>query len=1339
MGITIFRRPPRIQPPELPQGTVALEPPPELTETVSGGLGAAMTYLPMLAGGGAMAFLVVGQGSSPITIVAGVLYAASMAGMMVGQIGRGAGEKKRKLNAERRDYARYLTQVRKQVRRAAGQQRDALTWRHPAPDALWSLAMTPRLWERRAADGDFGEVRIGTGVQRLTVRLVPPETKPVEDLEPLSAGALRRFIRTHSTVNGLPVSVSLRGFGRLVLQGDPAAARGLTRAMVAQAVVAHAPDELRVVVCANPDRLGEWDWVKWLPHALHPVRTDAAGPVRLFSHRMSELEELVPELQERGRFTGEGGAVPQIVVVIDGDVDLGTSNLATSEVEGVTVVELARTQAQRAARSQALVLELDPSTMTRITHDRLGAEVRQVLGTPDRLERGAAEGLARLLAPLRTNAGAESEDVLSMDRGLLQLMGLGDARRLDVATTWQPRPPRDRLRAPIGVGEAGELIELDIKEAAQNGMGPHGLVVGATGSGKSELLRTLVLGLAVKNSSEALNFVLVDFKGGATFARLEDLPHTAAVITNLADDLAMVDRMRDAIDGELNRRQELLRDAGNYANLKDYEEARNKGAALPPVPTLFIVVDEFSELLSAQPDFIDLFIAIGRIGRSLGVHLLLASQRLEEGRLRGLETYLSYRIGLRTFSALESRVVLGEPVAYELPSAPGHGYLKVDTSTMQRFKAAYVSGPYLGTRVADTAAIELATRRVVPFTAGYVAPDETSVRPVVAEPAPDENPESVLEVVVSQLAGRGVPAHQVWLPPLDESVSLGQLLPGLRPDPAYGLHPVGWPGRGRLQVPVGLVDMPYYQRRDPLWFDLSGAGGHIVVVGGPQSGKSTVVRDLIAGLALTHTPLETQFYCIDLGGGTLNSLEGLPHVGSVAGRLAGASVRRILAEMRSLLADREQMFDALRIDSMATYRRMKARGEIPDDPYGDVFLVVDGWGSIRSDFEELEQQITELAARGLSYGLHILITAQRWMELRPALRDLIGTRIELRLGDPTESDVDRRAAANVPKSVPGRGITAAKLHFLSVLPRIDGGTEPETLVAGVADLVEKVRAAWHGPEAPRVRLLPADLPYSALPQLTGGPRAAARASGEGLPIGIDEDDLAPVYLNVAQDPHLVIFGDTRSGKSNLLRVITQQIIERYSPESAKIIVLDYRHELIDLAQAPHMLAYGFASPQAPDIVNNTVAGLQKRLPPANLTPQQLRDRSWWSGPELFVIVDDYDMVATGSSNPLLPFLDLAPLGRDIGLHLILARAMGGAGRSMFEPLVQKLRETGSPAVILSGAKDEGNLFHGVRPEPLPPGRARLATRQGVKLIQTAKLPPTAANTPTGPIPISDVR
>ena len=212
---------------------------------------------------------------------------------------------------------------------------------------------------------------------------------------------------------------------------------------------------------------------------------------------------------------------------------------------------------------------------------------------------------------------------------------------------------------------------LDLKEAAQEGMGPHGLCVGATGSGKSELLRTLVLGLAVTHSSETLNFVLADFKGGATFTGMSQMPHVAAVITNLADDLTLVDRMGDSIRGELQRRQETA--ARRRATTRTSTTTRRRGRRVlrwSRWPRWSWCIDEFCELLTAKPDFIDMFIQIGRIGRSLGVHLLLASQRLEEGKLRGLDTYLSYRIGLRTFSAAESRTAIGVPDAYHLPNGP---------------------------------------------------------------------------------------------------------------------------------------------------------------------------------------------------------------------------------------------------------------------------------------------------------------------------------------------------------------------------------------------------------------------------------------------------------------------------------------------------------------------------------------------------------------------------------------------------------------------------------------------------------------------------------------------
>ncbi len=338
-------------------------------------------------------------------------------------------------------------------------------------------------------------------------------------------------------------------------------------------------------------------------------------------------------------------------------------------------------------------------------------------------------------------------------------------------------------------------------------MGPHGLVVGATGSGKSELLRTLVLGLAATHSSEMLNVVLVDFKGGATFASLDRLPHTSAVITNLADELPLVDRMNDALAGELTRRQELLRQAGNLASQREYERARATRPELAPLPVLLLVCDEFTELLTAKPDFIDLFLQIGRVGRSLGVHLLLATQRLEEGRLRGLESNLSYKIALRTFTATESRIALGVSDAAELPSSPGHGYLKVGTEA-----AAAVQGRVrLRTVHAAHADPTAAGQHILPYPIGYVPSPDMPAAPTM----PGERAPSLMEVIIGRLCGQGPPAHQVWLPPLADPPAIDTLLGGLVRDPDRGVT-TGRPRRcaAACGCRSPLLDKPFEQRRD---------------------------------------------------------------------------------------------------------------------------------------------------------------------------------------------------------------------------------------------------------------------------------------------------------------------------------------------------------------------------------------------------------------------------------------------------------------------------------------------------------------------------------------------
>jgi S-DNA-T family DNA segregation ATPase FtsK/SpoIIIE len=487
-----------------------------------------------------------------------------------------------------------------------------------------------------------------------------------------------------------------------------------------------------------------------------------------------------------------------------------------------------------------------------------------------------------------------------------------------------------------------------------------------------------------------------------------------------------------------------------------------------------------------------------------------------------------------------------------------------------------------------------------------------------------------------------------------------------------------------------------------------------MVVGGPQSGKSTVLRTLVTSFALTHTPAEAQFYCLDFSGGALVSLRDLPHVGGVATRLDEGPVRRTVAEMKVLLQHREAVFARHGVDSMAGYRKAKRAGGFSDDPFGDVFLVVDGWGTIRTEFEDLEPTIVEIANRGLSFGIHVIATAGRWMDVRSTVRDVFGTRLELRLGDPADSMVNRRAAMNVPEGNPGRGITAEHLQCLAALPRVDGRPVVEDTADALAKLVIDIGNAWDGPPAPRVRQLPDVVPYESLPT----------AAGPGVPIGIAESDLLPVSIDFTADPHFLVFGDAECGKSTFLRGLAHRIVDRFPPEQARLIIVDYRRSLLGTIDTDHLIGYGSTATVTEGIGKEVAHVMRARLPGPDVTPEQLRTRSWWAGPELYLLIDDYDLVSAATQNPLAPVLEFLPQSRDVGLHVILVRRSGGAARAMYEPFVQRLKELGSPGLVMSGSRDEGALLGNVKASYLPRGRGWLVTRRdGARLVQLAHRPP----------------
>lgn len=1162
------------------------------------------------------------------------------------------------LNDSRSEYLGFLSGMRDDVNQAAAAQRSALLWCHPEPESLWTLIGGHRMWERRPQDPDFCQVRVGLASILCARQLRTPEPSPPD---PVIKLALQAFTGAHATVSDAPVVVTLATPALVTIDGDLAAVRALLRALICQLAVLHTPDHVLIVAVTSVQ--SQWEWLKWLPHNQHPRAADRIGPARMLYSTLLDAQAALTDIFDNAT---------RIVLIVDS----AERSIATP-IPGVTAIQIGLN-----GRYLAAGIRIQVTSTELVVGGNAGAE--DVVARPDRMSVVTALACARRLAAYRATGDNRGDGARWQD-----MAGIAELTQFDPAALWRNSHHRDRLRVPVGSTPGGTPVELDIKEAADNGVGPHGLCIGATGSGKSEFLRTVALGMMIRHSPEILNLVLVDFKGGATFRGLEHARHVAAVITNLSDDACLVERMRDALAGEMNRRQEILRAAGNVVSVAAYEQVRRAGAQLPALPVLFIIVDEFSELLAQQPDFADMFTAIGRLGRSLGMHLLLASQRLDEGRLRGLESHLSYRVCLKTLTANESRVVLGGPEAYLLPNTPGAAYLRPGSGDLVRFQSAFVSGP-----CQPVNRLSAGDDRPPPVQE-FTAASSGEVQPVRTDAAGGR---TVLQTVVERLCNCGPAAHQIWLPPLQVPPALGTVLE----DAASSV--------GCLRVPIGVVDRPFDQKRTPLIVELEGAAGNVAVVGSPRSGKTTALRTLVTALAATHSPGQVQFYCLDFGGGALTSLRCLPHTGSVAGRAEPELIVRMIEHLESLVRRRERFFGEHGIESMAHYRQC-------EEQHADVFLVVDGWAAMRRQFETLEAPITALTVQGLSLGIHVMVSASRWADLRPAMKDAIGTRIELRLGDTAESEVDRKHAQRVPRNSPGRGLCEDGLHMSVALPRLDGVGSSDGLSEATLRLGEQLRHRYGDSTALPVLLLPTQVDYHHVVE-----QAGAELAGDVL-LGLEADDLRSVRIDFSRQPHMLVLGDSECGKTATLRTVCREIVRTRSAAQARLFVVDFRRGLLGVVGTEHLNGYAASAPAISGFLPNVLHVLQQRMPPAEASPGQLRDRSWWSGPELYFVVDDYDLVATAAGNPLAPLTDYLPYATDLGLHVVVARRSAGAARAMFEPLLAGVRDAGAMGLLMSGTPDEGPLVGAARLRPLPPGRGTLVTRNRAdQLIQVAWTP-----------------
>ena len=980
-GTIPFNRPPRTRP---PAGDDALVAPEEPKETSRPRFSFASAFGPLI------------LGVVMVLVLKNILFALFCLLSPVMVIGSWLEQRRQATRTSRGDRRDYEDKMKAFKRDVAARHEEELTRRRASfPDlaeiARRATAPDPRLWERRPSDNDFLALSAGYGEVPFRPRLADRHTP---------GAAAEVVLAEHGWLQLAPVEIPLAHGGVVGIVGERGQALSLARALLCQAAVLHGPADLTVAVLTEDGGRDDWDWVKWLPHA-----RDAGGAAgRQLAVGTNAGATLAGELADR-----DADDPRQVLAVLDSPALIegrGAAGRALLRAgEKVSGIVIARTSERLPAACTTVVELADEAGEARLLRPQTGQRIDPLLvaGMSPESARECAVALARFEdADLQLAGGALPAHV-----GLLSLLGMGEPAAADVRRRWETSSGDTRLVTRFALSEDGPL-DIDLI-----GDGPHGLVAGTTGAGKSELLRSLVAALAATHSPLRINFVLVDYKGGSAFGECAELPHTVGMVTDLDEQLG--ERALLSLEAELRYRERVLREH-RATDLIEYDRLVAQGGTSPPapLPRLLVVIDEFATLASELPDFVPSLVGIAQRGRSLGVHMLLATQRPSGAVNENIRANTNLRVCLRVQTTQDSSDVIDSPAAAKIPrNQPGRAQVRLGPSELIPVQTALVSGVTAGPAAAAVS--------MEPF---VVTGDGDRQNGSDGESSAASDLKRLVGAAGEAFAAAH-PLRRPWLPPLPGHVALDELL-------AMGA-PRALGGDSGLVVPLALADDPEAQAQYPIGWNLN--AGNLLLYGIGGSGTTTALSTLALALAETSDPARLHIYVLDFGAGELGALAELPHVGAVIGAAEHERQRRLLRRLRGELGVRRSMDPA-------------ARAGAPR-----IVVLLDGYGAFASEHgdiggDALREALARVWADGAELGIHVAIAADRLGAVPTALASLAQQRLAFQLADVADYAQFGLMRRAIPHFVPGRAVVGGSAQVIQVAR--PAGELPEEVTARAA-------------------------------------------------------------------------------------------------------------------------------------------------------------------------------------------------------------------------------------------------------------------------------------------------
>jgi DNA segregation ATPase FtsK/SpoIIIE, S-DNA-T family len=1041
-------------------------------------------------------------------------------------------EKKKRIEHEdlrQEKYKKYLEGIRQDIAEECSKQSAILNKNYVTVDdcaqRIKSRSIT--LWERTLEQDDSLKVRLGVGELPLEAEIKYPEKKFTMDDDSLIK-ELYKLVEEPKVLETVPITLSLTEKYVSGIIGSRNDVTAFVKGLIVQLAALHSYDELKFVFIYDKKEQEIWDFVKWLPHVWNNEKT-----VRFVASNHSEVKELSSffesEIVKRESITNEDelkSVRPYYVIFamsrdLAGKAEMVNSILKHKKNYGFSLVTL-YDELKNLPKECSIVVELEKNKSK--IYDKKNITDEPVKFQPDIYLKDNIEELAISLANTQLDISSQTYNLPNM-LTFLEMFGVGKIEHLNALSRWKENNPTISLETEIGVDTTGELLKLDLHEKFH---GPHGLIAGMTGSGKSEFIMTFILSLALNYHPDEVAFILIDYKGGGMANAFEELPHLAGTITNL--DGAAVKRSLISIQSELKRRQAIFSETSKKVNVSNidiykYQKLYRDRVVSEPLQHLFIISDEFAELKTQQPEFMEQLVSAARIGRSLGVHLILATQKPSGVVDDQIWSNSKFRICLKVQEKADSMDVIKRPDAAEL-SVTGRFFVQVGfNEVFDLGQSAWGGAPYYPVDRIEKNKNE--SVEVIDNLGRIIKQAKKDKYASYAKNPPKQIDETIK--YLSRLAkDEDIKVKPLWLEPIPEMIYWDELIT------KYGVSKAS---KGIINPIIGEIDDPANQRQIVMTLPIT-KEGNTVVYGAAGSGKTTLLTTLIYSMVQNHTPAELNLYILDFGSETLRSFSKAPHVGEVLLSHEAEKINNLFKMLNSEIEKRKKLFTDYGGDYQSYIRTSGKEME-------SIVVIIHNYSAFAETYESSEDVVAYLTREGVKYGIYFIVTALNTNAIRFRLLQNFRQLYVLQLNDPQDyTGVLGNVDGVFPSKYKGRGIFKSDAIYEFQIAHISQNAVNS--MEFIKSYCSEYSKKWGSAHAKKIPILPEKIDAEYLIN------EIKYAPGNKIPVGIEKNSLNVSYYDFDNYTVNLVLSQNNN-EADFIQGLAEAIVAK---GNSKVLVID---------------------------------------------------------------------------------------------------------------------------------------------------------------------------------------